>query len=62
MRFDTFHLIGSPALAERRFGETLEQIALADESGFDYAWIAEHHFSGISSPSGSARLASMTPP
>src|SRR5215207_10009551 len=47
MRFGTFHLIGSPELApaERRFGETLEQIALADELGFDYAWIAEHHFS-----------------
>src|SRR5215208_4572556 len=47
MQFGTFHLIGSPELApaERRFGETLEQIALADELGFDYAWIAEHHFS-----------------
>ena len=47
MRFGTFHLIGSPELApaEQRFSETLEQIGLADELGFDYAWIAEHHFS-----------------
>ena len=47
MRFGTFHLIGAPdmAPAERRVRETLEQIALADELGLDYAWIAEHHFS-----------------
>ena len=47
MRFGTFHLIGAPdmAPAERRFGETLEQIALADELGFDHVWVAEHHFS-----------------
>jgi alkanesulfonate monooxygenase SsuD/methylene tetrahydromethanopterin reductase-like flavin-dependent oxidoreductase (luciferase family) len=47
MRFGTFHLVGSPELApaERRFGETLEQIALADELGFDMVWVAEHHFS-----------------
>ena len=47
MRFGTFHLIGSPELApaEQRVAETLEQIVLADELGFDYAWIAEHHFS-----------------
>lgn len=47
MRFGTFHLVGAPdmAPAERRFGETLDQIALADEVGLDYAWVAEHHFS-----------------
>ena len=47
MRFGTFNLVGAPdmAPAERRFRETLEQIALADELGLDYAWIAEHHFS-----------------
>jgi len=47
MQFGTFHLIGSPDLApaEQRFKETLEQIALADQLGFDYAWVAEHHFS-----------------
>jgi alkanesulfonate monooxygenase SsuD/methylene tetrahydromethanopterin reductase-like flavin-dependent oxidoreductase (luciferase family) len=28
-----------------RFGETLAQIALADELGFDTVWVAEHHFS-----------------
>jgi alkanesulfonate monooxygenase SsuD/methylene tetrahydromethanopterin reductase-like flavin-dependent oxidoreductase (luciferase family) len=47
MRLGTFHLIGSPDLApgERRVNETIEQIALADELGFDVAWLAEHHFS-----------------
>jgi len=47
MRFGTFHLIGAPDLepASRRVEETLEQIALADELGFDHAWVAEHHFS-----------------
>lgn len=47
MRFGTFHLLGSPDMgpAKRRFDETLEQITLADEVGFDYAWVAEHHFS-----------------
>ena len=47
MRFGTFHLIGSPnmAPAAERFGETLEQIALADDLGFDAVWVAEHHFS-----------------
>jgi alkanesulfonate monooxygenase SsuD/methylene tetrahydromethanopterin reductase-like flavin-dependent oxidoreductase (luciferase family) len=47
VRFGTFQLIGSPdvAPARRRFEETLEQIALADELGFGMAWIAEHHFS-----------------
>lgn len=47
MRFGTFHLIGSPevAPAERRVAETIEQIVAADELGFDYTWVAEHHFS-----------------
>ena len=47
MKFGTFQLIGSPDLAPAgpRLKETLEQIALADELGFDYAWLAEHHFS-----------------
>jgi alkanesulfonate monooxygenase SsuD/methylene tetrahydromethanopterin reductase-like flavin-dependent oxidoreductase (luciferase family) len=47
MRFGTFHLLGSPdmAPAERRFDETIEQIALAEELGFDSVWVAEHHFS-----------------
>src|SRR5438552_2769699 len=37
MRFGTFHLIGSPnmAPAAERFGETLDQIALADDFTFD---------------------------
>jgi alkanesulfonate monooxygenase SsuD/methylene tetrahydromethanopterin reductase-like flavin-dependent oxidoreductase (luciferase family) len=47
MRFGTFHLLGSPdmAPAEQRFDETIEQIVLAEELGFDSVWIAEHHFS-----------------
>ena len=47
MRFGTFHLIGAPHMtpAEQRVRETLEQISLADELGFDHVWVAEHHFS-----------------
>src|SRR5919204_2978062 len=47
MRFGTFHLLGSPEMAPagRRFDETIEQIVLAEELGFDSIWIAEHHFS-----------------
>jgi alkanesulfonate monooxygenase SsuD/methylene tetrahydromethanopterin reductase-like flavin-dependent oxidoreductase (luciferase family) len=47
MRFGTFHLLGSPEMApaEQRFDDTLEQIALAEELGFDSVWVAEHHFS-----------------
>ena len=36
------------------FSETLEQIILADQMGFDYVWLVEHHFltgfSGSASP------------
>ena len=36
------------------FEETFEQILLADEVGFDYVWMVEHHFltgfSGSTSP------------
>jgi len=28
----------------RVFAEALEQIALADQLGFDCAWLVEHHF------------------
>src|SRR6202171_6505757 len=47
MRVGTFHLIGSPSMAPaaQRFRETVDQIALADELGFDSVWVAEHHFS-----------------
>src|SRR5262245_55690119 len=47
MRFGTFHLIGSPAMApaQQRFTETLAHIALADELQFHTVWVAEHHFS-----------------
>src|SRR4030081_389850 len=47
MRFGTFHLVGSPAMAPGAplFGETLAHITLADELGFECVWVAEHHFS-----------------
>jgi len=47
MRFGTFHLIGAPNMesAEQRIGDTVDQIALADELGLHQAWVAEHHFS-----------------
>src|SRR5437868_5001995 len=33
------------ASAVQRFDETIEQIVLAEQLGFDYAWLGEHHFS-----------------
>lgn len=48
MRFDLFYELAVPAFAGRTesqvFEETLEEIALADELGFDTAWVVEHHF------------------
>ncbi len=35
-----------PGQEARRFHETLQQIQLADRVGFDYVWVAEHHFTG----------------
>ncbi len=38
--------------------ETLEQCILADEVGFDYVWLVEHHFPHLPVPRSSmARLA-----
>lgn len=47
MQFETFHLMSSPALepAATLYGNTFEQIRMADEMGFLCAWFAEHHFS-----------------
>ena len=36
------------------FEETMAQVVLADQLGFDYVWSVEHHFlTGFSNPSGS---------
>ncbi|MBI3965770.1 MAG: LLM class flavin-dependent oxidoreductase, partial [Chloroflexi bacterium] len=47
MRFGTFHLLPSPGVVpgELRYAQTMEQVVLADQAGFDVAWFAEHHFS-----------------
>ncbi|SFD25669.1 Flavin-dependent oxidoreductase, luciferase family (includes alkanesulfonate monooxygenase SsuD and methylene tetrahydromethanopterin reductase) [Thiohalospira halophila DSM 15071] len=48
MRFDLFNELSVPAHGQRDerqvFRETLEEWALADELGFDTAWLVEHHF------------------
>jgi len=49
MRFGVFYEMQLPkpwdANAEQRmFNEALDQVALADELGIDYAWAVEHHF------------------
>jgi alkanesulfonate monooxygenase SsuD/methylene tetrahydromethanopterin reductase-like flavin-dependent oxidoreductase (luciferase family) len=49
MRFGVFYELQMPkpwdAGSERRIvHEALEQVALADRLGFDYAWCVEHHF------------------
>jgi len=49
MRFGVFYELQMPkpwdARSEQRVvSEALEQVALADRLGFDYAWCVEHHF------------------
>jgi alkanesulfonate monooxygenase SsuD/methylene tetrahydromethanopterin reductase-like flavin-dependent oxidoreductase (luciferase family) len=34
----------SPGWEAKLFQEALEQVALADQAGFDYVWVVEHHF------------------
>ena len=47
MRFGTFHIVQwhESKSQEQSIQEALEQIELADELGFDAAWVGEHHFS-----------------
>ncbi len=47
MRFGTFHIVQwhESKSQEQSIREALEQIELAEELGFDAAWIGEHHFS-----------------
>ncbi|HEY2160490.1 MAG TPA: LLM class flavin-dependent oxidoreductase [Solirubrobacteraceae bacterium] len=48
MRFDLFYELAVPTSArtdDREVtGQALEQIAAADQAGFDGVWLAEHHF------------------
>ena len=46
MKFGTFHIIQwhESKTQEQSIREALEQIELADELGFDAAWLGEHHF------------------
>ena len=49
MRFGVFYELQLPRPWEqgdehRLFHEALEQVCLADQLGFDYAWQVEHHF------------------
>ena len=47
MNFGVFFLLHSPAArpSAEVYGRALDQMAYADELGFDSVWIAEHHFS-----------------
>ena len=48
MKFGIFFLMTQrdPSVpASEVFAQTVEQVALADEVGLDFAWFAEHHFS-----------------
>lgn len=47
MRFGTFHLFQwhESKSQHQVYTETLEQMRLAEELGFDSVWLAEHHFS-----------------
>ena len=46
MRFGLFFLLEKPADGNDVdvYGNTMEQIRLADELGYDYIWLAEHRF------------------
>jgi alkanesulfonate monooxygenase SsuD/methylene tetrahydromethanopterin reductase-like flavin-dependent oxidoreductase (luciferase family) len=48
MRFDMFYELAVPAftgLTEREvYSNSLDEIALADQAGFDGVWLVEHHF------------------
>ncbi len=49
MRFGVFYELQLPRPwhegdEHRLFQEAMEQVVLADELGFDYAWEVEHHF------------------
>jgi alkanesulfonate monooxygenase SsuD/methylene tetrahydromethanopterin reductase-like flavin-dependent oxidoreductase (luciferase family) len=49
MRFGVFYELQLPkpwddGAEERLFHEALDQVALADRLGIDYAWAVEHHF------------------
>jgi|GEM_PF-98176 len=50
MRFDLFYELSLPrfaGLTEREaFANALDEIALADQAGFDGVWLTEHHFHG----------------
>ena len=47
MKFGAFFLLQSPVMESTRaiYDKAFEQIALAEELGFDSVWLAEHHFS-----------------
>src|SRR5262245_15689916 len=48
MKFGMFFLLQWPRerkTQDQVYGETLDQITLAEELGWDAVWIAEHHFS-----------------
>ena len=49
MKFGSFHLMEGPfAKTEIQvYDETIEQIRMADELGFDRVWLTEHHFSSV---------------
>ncbi len=47
MKFGAFFLLQSPAMESTKaiYDKALDQIAYAEELGFDSVWLAEHHFS-----------------
>ena len=49
MKFGTFHLMERPfSKSEPQvYREQLAQMRLADEIGFDWVWLTEHHFSSV---------------
>lgn len=45
MKFGVMHLFPADGVERRVLLDTVDDIAYADELGFDSAWLAEHHFS-----------------
>ena len=49
MKFGSFHLMEQPFTKTEAqvYAEQLAQMRLADEIGFDWVWLTEHHFSSV---------------
>ncbi len=63
MRFSTMVVQTTPEGGPERYRETIEQVLLAEQLGYDRVWLTCHHFTSFSRPSSTlvlAHLAALT--